>query len=161
LAIVGDETKYSRRSVLTGGLKTIIGFFVLGFGIPLTGFAISPVVKKGEGSWIPIADLNQVKEGEPVQISYKFSRQDGWMTVENNKTVFVMKRADGSLSVLSNICTHLGCGVKWEANTKQFTCACHGGVYDSEGKVVSGPPPEPLAQLAVKIEENKVYVREA
>ena len=59
----------------------------------------------------------------------------------------------------SRICTHLGCVVSWDATTKQFKCPCHGGIYDNEGQVVSGPPPAPLNRLKAWVEQDVVMVQ--
>lgn len=156
-----EKGKTSRRQFFANALKAIAGLFALGLGIPLAGFAVSPVLKKGEHAWIPIADLAQMQDDVPLQVTYQYARKDGWMTVETVKTAFVVKKADGSPLVLSNICTHLGCGVNWDNNMKHFMCPCHGGTYDAEGNVLDGPPPKPLFQLAAKVEANKIFVKEA
>jgi len=41
--------------------------------------------------------------------------------------------------------------VRWNAESSQFRCPCHGGVFDREGNVVDGPPPAPLQRLAVRL----------
>ncbi|SDD57256.1 ubiquinol-cytochrome c reductase iron-sulfur subunit [Sporomusa acidovorans] len=151
----------SRRKFFANGIMAVIGVFAAGLGIPLAGFAISPITKKGEETWISIADVDQLKDGEPLQVAYSYTRKDGWRTVEANKTAFILRKADGTPIVLSNICTHLGCAVAWDAPAKQFVCPCHGGAFDAEGKVTGGPPPKPLPQLVAKVEQNKIYVREA
>ena len=46
--------------------------------------------------------------------------------------------------VFSNVCTHLGCRVNWEADKNEYVCPCHDGHFGLDGKVVSGPPPRPL-----------------
>jgi Rieske Fe-S protein len=59
---------------------------------------------------------------------------------------------------MSNICTHLGCRVRWVAERQEFFCPCHNGVYDKLGNVVSGPPPKPLDRYAVKVEDDQIMV---
>ena len=63
---------------------------------------------------------------------------------------------DGEKSVraLSGTCTHLGCQVGWDGATNTFRCPCHGGVYEADGRVASGPPPRPLDTLAADILDN-------
>jgi Rieske Fe-S protein len=41
--------------------------------------------------------------------------------------------------------------VNWNEVKGQFICPCHGGVYDRDGRVVSGPPPAPLTRLNVRV----------
>ncbi|HNP18812.1 MAG TPA: Rieske (2Fe-2S) protein [Fulvivirga sp.] len=58
-------------------------------------------------------------------------------------------------------CTHLSCAVRYEGKTKKIECPCHHGFFDADtGEVLQGPPPRPLPQLEVVINEGKVYVRE-
>ncbi|NOX88885.1 MAG: Rieske (2Fe-2S) protein [Calditrichaeota bacterium] len=71
--------------------------------------------------------------------------------------VFIVRQDEG-FKVFSGICTHLGCIVKWEQDKERFFCPCHKGVFDKSGKVVSGPPPRPLDEFRVEIENKKVYV---
>lgn len=59
---------------------------------------------------------------------------------------------------LSSSCSHLGCLVDWSRNKNRFMCPCHGGTYDIEGNVVSGPPPLPLARLPLKVHDGKAYI---
>jgi len=65
---------------------------------------------------------------------------------------------DGEIEALSAICTHEGCTVTWDEEQKLILCACHGGEYDRQGKVLAGPPPAPLIQLPVRVEDGRIYV---
>ena len=71
------------------------------------------------------------------------------------------KDAQGALVVLSRTCTHLGCPVKWKPQSQSFKCACHGGVFDEQGRVTGGPPPRPLTVLASRIAGEMVEVEQA
>jgi menaquinol-cytochrome c reductase iron-sulfur subunit len=156
-----EKSALPRRNFLVNGIKAIAGLIGLGIGVPLAGFFISPVWKKDEHDWIEIADIRQVKAGQPTKVSYHYVRKDGWKSAETRRTAFVMKQADGDIAILTNRCTHLGCGVNWNSALKQFKCPCHGGIFDAQGNVVGGPPSKPLARLLVKIEAGKIFVKEA
>jgi Rieske Fe-S protein len=58
----------------------------------------------------------------------------------------------------SGICTHLNCTVQFKDNTRQIWCACHNGLYDLNGKVVSGPPPRPLEEFTVRVRGDEVII---
>ena len=66
--------------------------------------------------------------------------------------------ADG-LVAYSAICTHLGCTVRFSqeamaaAPFSHIHCPCHAGMFDPRrgATVISGPPPRPLPQLAIKL----------
>jgi cytochrome b6-f complex iron-sulfur subunit len=68
---------------------------------------------------------------------------------------------DGEYHALSAVCTHLGCTVQYRAATKNIWCACHNGVYDLDGRNVSGPPPRPLERYAVHVTGDEVVVEKA
>ncbi len=61
-------------------------------------------------------------------------------------------------SVVSAVCTHLGCIVNWDEQIKKFICPCHTAVFDIHGNVVSGPPPKPLAAGPFKVVENRIII---
>jgi Rieske Fe-S protein len=63
----------------------------------------------------------------------------------------VVRTPDGELRAFSAVCTHLDCTVQYKADTSQMWCACHNGLYDLAGNVVSGPPPRPLERFAVNL----------
>jgi cytochrome b6-f complex iron-sulfur subunit len=64
----------------------------------------------------------------------------------------------GSFVALAETCTHNGCTVGYNSSGSNFTCPCHGGVFDTNGKVVSGPPPTPLKKYTVSQSGNILTV---
>ena len=56
------------------------------------------------------------------------------------------------------VCPHLGCIVKWAKREQALICPCHGGKFDLKGKVLGGPPPDPLISISVTIEADKLIV---
>jgi len=68
-----------------------------------------------------------------------------------SKPAIVVRSADGELSAFSAVCTHLECTVQFKADTSQIWCACHNGLYDLAGNVVSGPPPRNLERFTVNL----------
>jgi len=48
--------------------------------------------------------------------------------------------------------------VQYKADTSQIWCACHNGLYDLAGNVVSGPPPRPLERLTVNQRGDDIVV---
>jgi Rieske Fe-S protein len=73
-----------------------------------------------------------------------------------SRGVIVYRDASGNLRAFDSKCTHAGCNVAFK--TTEFYCACHGGVYDLNGKNVSGPPPEPLPELRAFERDGILYV---
>ena len=63
--------------------------------------------------------------------------------------VIVLKKKDEKLCAFSAKCTHEGCTVQYVAADALIWCACHNGKFSLDGRVLSGPPPRPLAAYAV------------
>ena len=74
------------------------------------------------------------------------------------RPVLVFRSADGQFRAFSALCTHLQCVVHYVAERAQIECPCHGGVYSLEGLNIAGPPPRPLAELAVAVHDGAVIV---
>lgn len=49
------------------------------------------------------------------------------------------------------VCTHLDCTVRYRPTQEDIFCPCHDGIYDLNGKNVSGPPPRPLEEYKVTL----------
>ena len=77
--------------------------------------------------------------------------------LKGNKFTLV-RTGENDVKALSTVCTHLGCSVYWEADKERFYCPCHQGVFDSDGNVVSGPPPEKLASYETEIDGANIYI---
>jgi cytochrome b6-f complex iron-sulfur subunit len=75
----------------------------------------------------------------------------------NNKPVLVIHTADG-YHALSAVCTHLGCILFWSEQRAVIACPCHAGFFNTNGDVISGPPPAPLPVYRVQVEGDQIYV---
>jgi len=75
----------------------------------------------------------------------------------DERPVLIIRTAD-EVRAFSAICSHLQCVVAYSPERKQIECPCHGGVYSIDGRNLSGPPPRPLEELAVLIDEGVVLV---
>jgi cytochrome b6-f complex iron-sulfur subunit len=75
----------------------------------------------------------------------------------NNKPVLVINTPDG-YKALSATCTHLGCIVFWNEQRQVIACPCHQAYFNTNGAVISGPPPAPLATYRVQVEDDQIYV---
>jgi cytochrome b6-f complex iron-sulfur subunit len=75
----------------------------------------------------------------------------------NNQPVLVIHTPDG-YSALSAVCTHLGCIVFWNEQKQVIACPCHEAYFNTNGAVISGPPPAPLPAYRVQVEGDQIYV---
>jgi len=71
----------------------------------------------------------------------------------------LVETAAGQYHAMSATCTHLGCTVQYRPDLHEIWCACHNGMYDLNGRNVSGPPPRPLETFDVQVRGDEIYVR--
>lgn len=72
--------------------------------------------------------------------------------------VLVIRTADGEFRAFSALCTHLQCVVGYSADRNRIECPCHQGVYSIDGQNLSGPPPRPLDEYPITINDGAVIV---
>ena len=155
-----EEEQLSRRNFLSIATYTIGGFIGLGIAIPAIVYIIGPAAKKAESeNWIRLGSISKVELLEPTLFKVKIERQTGWILNEEELSVYVLTDNGRDFVVMSNICTHLGCRVRWIAEQGQFFCPCHNGVFDKDGQVISGPPPRPLDRYPAKVEDGQLYIQ--
>lgn len=70
------------------------------------------------------------------------------------KKIIVFDDEKASVRALNAVCTHEGCLVQYLPDQDIIWCACHNGRYDIDGRVISGPPPKPLDQYAVQVDNS-------
>lgn len=148
----------TRRSFFIRATSAIAAFIGLSLSMPLFGYVVGPAFRRRKAEWVPIAQIDDLPVGTPQALDYSATIKDGWHETEITKAVWVIKHDDRRVTAFAPLCTHLGCGYRWENRKRQFQCPCHGSVYDIEGNVMAGPAPRPLDQLPVKIEHGEVSI---
>jgi Rieske Fe-S protein len=156
---LNDEKKITRKqfmSLVTGAITALIG---LGLGIPAIAYIIGPALKKEESQdWIRLGSTSKVELGLPTLFKTKIQRQTGWIVNEKEISVYVLSENGREFVAMSNICTHLGCRIRWIADREEFFCPCHNGVFDKDGQIVSGPVPRPLDRFDTKVEDGQLFI---
>ena len=144
-----------------GFLGKIIGIIVALIGtvliVPLSGYTILPALKRRSEEWVDILDPAQLKPHEPKSAEVVMSLQDGWLKSTAVKSVWAIRKNEGEIVIYSPLCTHLGCGYRWETERQIFLCPCHASVFNIDGQVLAGPAPRPLDTLPAKIENGRVW----
>ncbi|MBZ0179235.1 MAG: Rieske (2Fe-2S) protein [Melioribacteraceae bacterium] len=142
---MSEEKKENRRQFLTKGLMGG-GLFASAVLLLKHGFDfIFPSEAEAKKRKLLVGKVDELKIGEAVEVTYG----------END---LFLVRSDDGFKVFSAICTHLGCKIKWEGYRNRFYCACHKGIFSANGEVISGPPPRPLDEFEVEVEDNLVYM---
>ncbi|MBF0489036.1 MAG: Rieske (2Fe-2S) protein [Candidatus Omnitrophica bacterium] len=108
---------------------------------------LAPITKRG-----PAGGLSDVGAVDDIAVG------DAKKVIVAGSAVMIIRTAQG-FKALSAVCTHLGCLVGWEKARQQIVCPCHGGTFDIEGKVVSGPPPKGLPPHDVSVINGRIMVK--
>ena len=72
--------------------------------------------------------------------------------------VLVIRATDGKFRAFSALCTHLQCVVAYAPERNQIECPCHRGLYSIDGQNIAGPPPRPLDEWLVTVNEGSIIV---
>lgn len=157
---MAEDHSVSRRGFLALATVAIGGLISFALAIPAIAYIIGPAFQKSKSQeWIRIGSTSKVEIGIPTLFKVTIERKSGWIESEEELAVFVLTENGRDYIALSNICTHLGCRVRWINDRQEFFCPCHNGVFNQLGAVVSGPPPRPLDRYEVKVVEDQLYIK--
>jgi Rieske Fe-S protein len=143
----------SRRRFFAGIIAAIQAAIGGTLGVVVGGAVLSPGLARRESSWLQAGRLTDLAINQPTPVMLRLERQDGYQRVIDRRAIFLVRSGD-AVTALDSTCTHLGCRVSWSSETQELRCPCHGGTYDRAGNVTSGPPPEPLARFATRVDED-------
>ena len=154
-----NQEDISRRDAMKSAIALIGGLIGTALGLPAIAYLIGPALKADQAEWILLGALSAIELGTPTLFKPRITNRNGWVSEDIQVGVFVVTEDGREFHAMSNICTHLGCRVRWIAEQQQLFSPCHNGVFDKHGFVVSGPPPRPLDEFATKIEDGNLYVQ--
>jgi menaquinol-cytochrome c reductase iron-sulfur subunit len=153
------DRKISRRDFMKMVIAGISGVIGAAIGVPAIAYVVGPALQKGIDEWIRLGSVNKVEVNIPTLFKTVIQKQTGWINAEEEFSAYVLTENGQDFTVMSNICTHLGCRVRWIAEKEGFFCPCHNGVFSKDGSVVSGPPPRPLDRFESKVEDGVLFVK--
>jgi menaquinol-cytochrome c reductase iron-sulfur subunit len=121
--------------------------------VPLVGYLLGPAMKRNSSynSWIKLGALSDFPEGETRLVDYRNPVTTPWDGQTGDIPCWVRRISGNTFQVFAINCAHLGCPVRWFAQSKLFLCPCHGGAYYADGSRASGPPERGLFEYEHKI----------
>jgi cytochrome b6-f complex iron-sulfur subunit len=124
-----------------------------GFAASIISF-LYPAFKFMNPPAVPEAAVNEVAAGKVQDLK----PNSGKIVKFGSRPVLLIHTGDNEWRAFSAVCTHLNCTVQYQEASHQIWCACHNGLYNLNGQVVSGPPPKALEEYAVRIRGDEVVV---
>jgi menaquinol-cytochrome c reductase iron-sulfur subunit len=150
----------SRRGFL---FRLGIALNVLGaalVGVPVLGYIFGPARRHTDGqSWIALGPIAGFPAGQTRLATYENPVRVAWDGATAKVACWV-RHIDGErFQVFAVNCAHLGCPVRWFAQSRLFMCPCHGGAYYEDGSRASGPPPRGLFEYEYRVRDGQLWVR--
>jgi len=140
----GPQTTRRRLTeiMLGGGVLASVVSFIY----PVLRYLVPPALPDLGGDEVVAGKVGELKPN-----SFKIFRF-------GSKPGILVLSAEGDYRALSATCTHLSCTVQYRTELHQIWCACHNGMYDLNGRNVSGPPPRPLDAFEVHLRGEEIVV---
>lgn len=159
---MSESKEVSRRTalvklgiLLNGAIATLIA-------LPIIGYILAPLVAKrrqGFASWVSLGPISQFPEGQTRLTTFRNPFVRPWDGQTADIPCWVRHVASGNFQVFAINCAHLGCPVRWFAQSGLFMCPCHGGAYYADGSRASGPPERGLFTYTHKVEGDQLVIR--
>jgi Rieske Fe-S protein len=152
--------KHSRRAFLFKLSLLINGAVGAVLAVPIVGYLLGPAMKKSSSynSWVTLGSLSDFPEGETRLVNYRNPVTTLWDGETGDVPCWVRRVSGTTFQVFAINCAHLGCPVRWFAQSKLFLCPCHGGAYYADGTRASGPPERGLFEYEHKVDGDRLMI---
>jgi Rieske Fe-S protein len=138
------------------GLNAIAAVLV---GVPVVGYIFGPARRRAAEAWITLGPLQSFPEGQTRLAVYENPFRVAWDGSTANIPCWVRRINGERFQVFAINCAHLGCPVRWFAQSRLFMCPCHGGAYYEDGSRASGPPPRGLFEYEYRVKDGQLWMR--
>jgi Rieske Fe-S protein len=133
--------------LLAGGGALTVGYFALGREGPID-------------EWLTVGNVRELPVGKFEARLVTVTAHGSWFNKKVERTIWLCRNADETVTVLSGICPHLNYTINnWQQDLGIFKCPGHKSAFDSNGKVLEGPSPRPMDPLEHQIQDGVLMVR--
>lgn len=139
-------SKLDRRKFL--GTSAVLA----GAALVLPQLTLPGVAKAQEALTADLGKISDLDSGDPVLVTAQFRDAAGKQVDEGKYYVRAVK--GGGWVVVSAICTHLKCKIKYDGGKDHFVCPCHKSEFDLSGKVIKKPAKKDLPNLSNNVSEQ-------
>lgn len=131
---------FGRRRALVGGVHLTVLASGLGCASNGTRVSVAPTDGQVAVDLVLIPSLNIV--GGSVGL-----RVDGV-----DEELIAVRVSEGEVVVLTRVCGHMGCKVRFSGAAQELECPCHGSRFALDGALLEGPSRTPLRRFDARIE---------
>jgi menaquinol-cytochrome c reductase iron-sulfur subunit len=151
---------HSRRVFLFKLSLLVNGAVGAVMAVPILGYLLGPALKKSStnDAWIDLGEVSEFPEGETRLVNFRSPVTTEWDGQTGDIPCWVRRISGNTFQVFAINCAHLGCPVRWFAQSKLFMCPCHGGAYYADGARASGPPERGLFEYDHRITGGKLMI---
>ena len=115
-----------------------------------------PSILAGAFSY-PVVKFIFFQEGGRGKFSIPLKDIKDGITKIDKQNVYIYKNHN-DIKVYDAHCTHMGCILNYDKNTKLFNCPCHKSRFDITGAKLRGPAKRDLDKIAFKIKNKTLYI---
>ncbi len=163
--VVDDATAkrrsgHSRRAFLFKLSLALNGVVGAVMAVPIFGYLFGAATEKASAqeSWLKLGPLTEFPEGETRLANFRNPSATGWDGMTADIPCWVRRVSATQFQVFAINCAHLGCPVRWFAESKLFLCPCHGGAYYEDGSRASGPPERGLFEYEHRVDGDQLVI---
>jgi len=107
---------------------------------------------------VRVGELAQFTQDTPALTTVRVPAQAGMAQADTPIAVYVMRTGADEATIYDLHSTHKGCSVQWNPGARRFLCPRHGAVFNTDGRVLSGPASRPLDRYATKVDAGVLYM---
>lgn len=102
-----------------------------------------------------IVNINALKENTPHDFSYP-DASSPCQLIKLGHAVPGGIGPDADIVAYSTQCTHMGCPLTYDSDTREFKCGCHFSIFDAEqaGEMVTGQATENLPRILLSLSDK-------
>ena len=144
------------------GFMFRFGAALLGVGgaiaaVPILGTLLAPARRQASG-WVSLGSADAFPPGQTRFATFLNPIRQPTDGDSAKTACWVRCISPGKYQVFAVNCAHLGCPVRWFAQSRLFLCPCHGGAYYEDGSRAAGPPPRGLFEYPWKIDGGNLLI---
>ncbi|HUB60465.1 MAG TPA: Rieske (2Fe-2S) protein [Puia sp.] len=151
----------TRKDFLTRISLSVAGLSAAVMAVPVISALVAPLLQRKATFWRTVGRVDDFPVGSTSLVNFENADPEPYAGMLARSAAWLRRENEGSFIAFAINCTHLGCPVRWEEGADLFMCPCHGGVYYRDGTVAAGPPPRPLPEYRVRVNNGQVQLQTA